>query len=319
MKMRFALVAAPLALAGLGACTTYGSYGYGYTDYGYYDDYVDGYGYGYGPYSGGSTVIWHDAYYDNFYGPVFGGYWDLDGFFWYQTRLNGPYLRDHGRHFRRDYWGGARHYRYRDDRHHGGGWNAPDRDRNTYPPLFSGQRDDRDWSRDNDRGRDGRDGDRPRGNPPPPRGNDDRDRNSPPPLFGGQQPPPRANPPPQARDGARNNDRGRGDDRARGNDDRGRNTPPPLFSGQPNAPRANPPAQPRNDDRGRGDGARPGGGSPPPSLFGGQQPPPSANPPSPRQPQRQSGPPPQARDAPRNGDDSRHNRGRGGESRRDED
>ena len=54
MKKRFALVALPLALAGLGACSTYGydSYGYGYDDYGYntgyggYDDY--GYGDSYG-------------------------------------------------------------------------------------------------------------------------------------------------------------------------------------------------------------------------------------------------------------------------------
>ena len=47
MKKRFALVALPLAFAGLGACSTYG---YGYDDYGYgeygYGDY--GYTTGYG-------------------------------------------------------------------------------------------------------------------------------------------------------------------------------------------------------------------------------------------------------------------------------
>ena len=78
MKKRFALVALPLALAGLGACSTYGydSYGYGYDDYGYgYDSGYSGYdNYGYGNSYGYGGSTYYDAYYDSFYGPVFGGY-----------------------------------------------------------------------------------------------------------------------------------------------------------------------------------------------------------------------------------------------------
>jgi len=269
MKMRFALVALPLAFAGLGACSTYG-YGYsdyGYSDYGYntgygdgygYDDYGQGGSYGGGSYGGGSYgggsygSVWNDAYYDNHYGAVHGGYWDLDGFFWYQSLLNGPYLRDHNRHFRRDYWNGGKHYRYVDRRNdRGRDWNDRDRN-NTYPPLFAGQQGgNRDWNqnRNNDRngGRSGNDG-RDR--------SDDRARNeggnryNPPPLFSGQQPRAAPTPAPQldgpprggnndpSRDRGNDDDRGRGDGdrrndgRAR-NDDRGQGgAPPPLFRGQ---------------------------------------------------------------------------------------
>ena len=100
------LLAVPAALLSLGACSTYGYYGY--DDYGYGSDNSYGYdgygydGYGYGP-SGGTTVIWHDGYYDNFYGPVYGGYWDVDNYFWYQSRSNGPYLRDRSRRKCRDW------------------------------------------------------------------------------------------------------------------------------------------------------------------------------------------------------------------------
>ena len=97
---------------------------------------------------------------------MFGGYWDLDGFFWYQSRSNGPYLRDQYRHFRRDSFHGYKHNRYQDNRH--------DRDRNnTYPPLFAGGNNDR--NSDRDRGGDNR----PRGR------DDDRGRNNPP-VFGGE-------------------------------------------------------------------------------------------------------------------------------------
>jgi hypothetical protein len=292
MKMRFALIALPLAFAGLGACSTYG-YGYddyGYSDYGYstgygYGDYGYGYGQG-GSYSGG---VWHDAYYDNHYGAVRGGYWDLDGFFWYQSVLNGPYLRDHNRHFRRDDWNGGKHYRYVDRRNHGGrDWNDRDRDRNTYPPLFAGQQGgNRDWNqnRNNDRnggrdGNDGRDRNDDRGR------NDDRARNeggnryNPPPLFSGQQsratpaPPPQLDGAPRGGDNDRNRDRGNDNDSSRGdgdrrNDDRSRNNnrsqggSPPLFSGQqqqralpaPSPPQQAPQAQPRQ--RSDDDGDRP--------------------------------------------------------------
>ena len=314
MKKRFALVALPLAFAGLGACSTYGygyddyGYGGGYDDYGYNTGYNSGYGYGGDGYGYGSQYggVWHDAFYDNHYGPVHGGYWDLDGFFWYQAILNGPYLRDHNRHFRRDYWNGGKHYRYADRRdNHGRDWNDRDRDRNnTYPPLFAGQpgghrdgaqnrnnnwsggRDDNDRNRNNDRNND-----RAR--------NDDRGRNeggnryNPPPQFGGQQGQ-RANPAPPPRDpqldGA---PRGRGDDRDR-NRDRG-----------------------DTNDRGRGDGGARNNDRSPPPLFNGQQPQRQEPPPQRANPTPPPQPAPQAQPRPRNndddGDDSHRGRGRGGD------
>ncbi len=113
MKKRLAFAALPVALIGLSACSSmydYGYGGYGYSDYGYTT--ATGYGYGYDGYSpgygGGGSVIWHDAWYDDFYGPVYGGYWAPDGYFWYQTRLGGTYIRDYDRHFRRDSYRGYR-------------------------------------------------------------------------------------------------------------------------------------------------------------------------------------------------------------------
>ena len=68
----------------------------------------DGYGYG-GVYSGGSIA--YDGYYDDYYGPVYDGYWGNDGYFYYRRGAQ-------DRHFRR---GDAHHFR-RDpgDGHHGG-------------------------------------------------------------------------------------------------------------------------------------------------------------------------------------------------------
>lgn len=318
---KFILLTLPAAFLSLGACSTYGygydDYGYGYSDYGYG---YDSYGYGSGPYYGGSgtTIIWHDAYYDNFYGPIIGGYWDVDGYFWYQSRSNGPYLRDYGRHFRRDHFSGGSRHRYQDHR-----GNHGDRDRNTYPPLFSGQQNDRDRGRD-DRGRDnnrrgndgivwsdgrGRDNGQPRGNPPPggrdrdgDRGRDNRggrDNTAPPPLFGGQQTQqPRSNPPPQSQqprggqpplDGGGRGDRGndRGRDGPRG--DNNNTPPPPLFGGQQQQqPRSNPPPQ-QQQQQSR------------PQQSGGRQP----------------GGQPQGRG--RGGDDTDGDRGRGGDRRRGRD
>ena len=127
MKKRLVLAAVPVALLGLSACSSVYDYGYGYSDYGYSDGY-SGYGSGYGnsyygaPSYGGGGSIWYDAYYDDFYGPVYGGYWAPDGFFWYQSLIGGSYIQDHGRHFRRDHYSGYKQYRYQD--HRGG-----DRDR----------------------------------------------------------------------------------------------------------------------------------------------------------------------------------------------
>jgi hypothetical protein len=330
MKHRIALVALPIALAGLGACSTYDSYGYGYgyDDYGYGSGYSNGYGSGYGygtnyGYGPSSTLIWHDAYYDNFYGPVFGGYWDLDGYFWYQSRSSGPYVRDHARHFRRDNFSGGRHHRYQDNRNN----------HNTYPPLFSGQKNDHD-GRNGYRGSDDRS---PRGGPSgqQSRGrDDDRGRGSPPALFGSQ--PPRATPTPPPQRG-RNDDRGRGGDRG-GNADQGRNNPPALFGGS-QAPRVTPtppPQQPRgrDGDRGRnnppalaggqGDGRGRGGDDrrgPPRGQVQSNPTPPAPLATPPQQP-RSSSPPPQQQSRSTRGDSDNsgdRSRGRGGNNRRDRD
>ncbi|RYG34550.1 MAG: hypothetical protein EON93_07900, partial [Burkholderiales bacterium] len=238
MKKFLTLAAVPAALIGLGACSTYDTgYGYasyGYSDYGYNSGYSD---YGYSP--GYSSGIWYDAYYDDFYGPVYGGYWASDGYFWYQNRVGGSYIRDHSRHFRRDHHHGFKSYRYQDNRggNHGN-WDRGRNDRNTYPPLFSGQRNDRDRDRGNDRNWNGdrnrdRDGDRGRNN-----GNANGGRGGgSPPLFSGQRPDANPSPPPQL-DGAPRGDRGNGN---RGSDNRGRG----------------------NDDRARDDNNRGNGGSPP--------------------------------------------------------
>ena len=82
-------LALALATSGLAACTT-GYYGGGYSGYSYYD-----------------------GYYDNFYGPVSYGYWGPDDYFYYSTVINGPYIRDDARHFRRDEATGAHRFHMR--------------------------------------------------------------------------------------------------------------------------------------------------------------------------------------------------------------
>lgn len=42
------------------------------------------------------------VYYDQFYGPIYTGYWGTDRMFHYQLVANGPWLIDTSRHFRRD-------------------------------------------------------------------------------------------------------------------------------------------------------------------------------------------------------------------------
>jgi hypothetical protein len=81
--MKTALFAIAAATLGLAACA---------------DDYYGrGYGPSYGPYGGADLV-----YYDSFYGPYYNGYWAPDGFFYYSSGRGRPYVRDEGRHFRRD-------------------------------------------------------------------------------------------------------------------------------------------------------------------------------------------------------------------------
>lgn len=59
---------------------------------------------GYGPYFGGER-----AYYDDYYGPFYNGYWGGDGAFYYSPGRGRPYLRDEGNHFHHDMPGGGYH------------------------------------------------------------------------------------------------------------------------------------------------------------------------------------------------------------------
>lgn len=59
---------------------------------------------GYGP-SFSSGLV----YYDSYYGPFYNGYWGPDGYFWYSPGRGRAYVRDEGRHFRRDNPGGQFH------------------------------------------------------------------------------------------------------------------------------------------------------------------------------------------------------------------
>jgi hypothetical protein len=91
MKTLHAVLALSVAFAGLGACATEG----------------------YNHHGGGASVAYYDGFYDDYYGPVYGGYWGGDVYY-YQGRQNGPYLRDEGRHFRREQFENAHNFHYRD-------------------------------------------------------------------------------------------------------------------------------------------------------------------------------------------------------------
>jgi hypothetical protein len=65
------------AIAALGAC-------------------AEGYGYGYG------GPVGYAGYYDDYYGPVYDGYWGGDGAFYYSPGPGRPYARDDRGHFRHD-------------------------------------------------------------------------------------------------------------------------------------------------------------------------------------------------------------------------
>jgi hypothetical protein len=47
-----------------------------------------------------------DVWYDGFYGPFGGGYWDGDSFFYHHP--DGRFLRDEGQHFRHEGFASAR-------------------------------------------------------------------------------------------------------------------------------------------------------------------------------------------------------------------
>ena len=60
----------------------------------YDDGYYGGVGYAGGPYA-------YDGYYDDYYGPVYDGYWGDDGFFYYSDG-HGGHVRDDGHHYRHE-------------------------------------------------------------------------------------------------------------------------------------------------------------------------------------------------------------------------
>jgi hypothetical protein len=80
MKRLLLALCATLPMLSLGAC---------------YDDGYYGVGYAGGPYG-------YDGYYDDYYGPVYDGYWGVDGYFYYRGN-------DHDRHFHR---GDGSHFRH---------------------------------------------------------------------------------------------------------------------------------------------------------------------------------------------------------------
>src|SRR5579872_526508 len=50
----------------------------------------------------GPSMTLSSVYYDQFYGPVYAGYWGSDGLFHYQMTAGGPWLVDTSHHFRRE-------------------------------------------------------------------------------------------------------------------------------------------------------------------------------------------------------------------------
>jgi hypothetical protein len=74
----------------------------------------DGYGYGSG-YTYSTGVAWndypYDVYYDDYYGPIYDGYWGSDNYFYYRNSGTGGYHRGDGRHFRHNQ-GGNNYHRY---------------------------------------------------------------------------------------------------------------------------------------------------------------------------------------------------------------
>ena len=56
---------------------------------------AEGYGYGYG----GPAVVAYDGYYDDYYGPIYDGYWE-GGVFFYRNNEGEGFRRGDAQHFR---------------------------------------------------------------------------------------------------------------------------------------------------------------------------------------------------------------------------
>jgi hypothetical protein len=64
------------------------------------------YGYGGGVYAGGPYA--YEGFYDDFYGPIYDGYWGNDGFFYFRNGVgDGRFRRGDAAHFRRAPGAGA--------------------------------------------------------------------------------------------------------------------------------------------------------------------------------------------------------------------
>lgn len=103
MKLLITALAASAAL-GLAACESDG----------YYDG---GGGFSAGYYGHGPRSVWYDGWYDNFYGPVYDGYWGPGDSFFYRTAPGGIYYRDGLNHFRRGRFDGGSQFRFRGSMH----------------------------------------------------------------------------------------------------------------------------------------------------------------------------------------------------------
>jgi len=79
MRVRFLVALATLPLAGCAG-------GYGGVDY------VNG---------APPGAIAYDGFYDNYYGPIYGGYWGNGNVFYYRHTPHGRFVADRGNHFRR--------------------------------------------------------------------------------------------------------------------------------------------------------------------------------------------------------------------------
>lgn len=55
-----------------------------------------------GPAYVGGGVVAYDGFYDNYYGPIYDGYWGDGGVFFYRSGPHGRYIRDRDGHFRRN-------------------------------------------------------------------------------------------------------------------------------------------------------------------------------------------------------------------------
>ena len=70
-----------------------------------------------GPGYGAQVAVGYDGWYDDYYGPIYDGYWRGNVFF-FRDRDDRPFRRDDGRHFRRGAAEGF--HRIQGERHMGG-------------------------------------------------------------------------------------------------------------------------------------------------------------------------------------------------------